>query len=280
MNRSKAFAWSLLGLWMISLVACQGETYPGYREVRGGGHYKRLTVGDSGQRLKNGDRFDLRISSSATDDSMAWQGQYPQQQQLAFWRVLKILNPGDSVLAILPNDELPDTLKQYFSVTDTLKCLLYLKQIYTPETWKAYQDELALKADAELNEQQAMKRYLDAHQITEEQRYGGIYIVPVEEGRGRTVDSGDYVVAHYRSMFLDSTEFDNSYEAGSPLEFRMGKPDQVLPGFAMGIRTMRLGSKSVFIIPSQLGYGEWGSTTGLVPPYTTTIFEVEVIAIK
>jgi FKBP-type peptidyl-prolyl cis-trans isomerase len=40
---------------------------------------------------------------------------------------------------------------------------------------------------------------------------------------------------------------------------------------------MNEGAKAKFIIPSHLAYGEDGSSTGIIPPYTTVIYEIELL---
>jgi len=42
---------------------------------------------------------------------------------------------------------------------------------------------------------------------------------------------------------------------------------------------MSVGSKYKFFVPYNLGYGEQGSQ-GVIPPYSTLIFEVELLEIK
>jgi peptidylprolyl isomerase len=43
---------------------------------------------------------------------------------------------------------------------------------------------------------------------------------------------------------------------------------------------MNEGEKAKFIIPSQLTYGKKGSSTGIVPPYTTVIYEIELVKLN
>jgi FKBP-type peptidyl-prolyl cis-trans isomerase FkpA len=43
---------------------------------------------------------------------------------------------------------------------------------------------------------------------------------------------------------------------------------------------MKEGERSLFIIPSKLAFGENGSSTGIIPPFTSVIFEVELIEVK
>ena len=45
------------------------------------------------------------------------------------------------------------------------------------------------------------------------------------------------------------------------------------------IGMMHEGEKALFIMPSELAFGENGSSTGIIPPFTSLIFEVELVAI-
>ncbi|PJB13827.1 MAG: peptidylprolyl isomerase, partial [Flavobacteriales bacterium CG_4_9_14_3_um_filter_32_8] len=59
-----------------------------------------------------------------------------------------------------------------------------------------------------------------------------------------------------------------------------GSPDQVIKGLEIAINGMKKGEKSKIIIPSQLAFGEEGSSTQIVPPFTTVIYELEIVNVK
>jgi FKBP-type peptidyl-prolyl cis-trans isomerase len=40
------------------------------------------------------------------------------------------------------------------------------------------------------------------------------------------------------------------------------------------------GEKSLFILPSELGFGNRGSTNSIIPPFTSLIFEVEILKVS
>lgn len=102
----------------------------------------------------------------------------------------------------------------------------------------------------------------------------GLQYEVVKEGTGAKPTASDVVKVHYSGKLLDGTEFDSSYERGEPATFGVG---QVIPGWTEGLQLMTVGSKYKFYIPQELGYGAHG-TSG-IPPFSTLVFDVELIEI-
>jgi FKBP-type peptidyl-prolyl cis-trans isomerase len=102
----------------------------------------------------------------------------------------------------------------------------------------------------------------------------GLQYEVVTMGTGEKPGPTDVVKIHYTGMLLDSTKFDSSVERGEPVQFGV---NQVIQGWQEGIQLMPVGSKFKFYIPYELAYGEQG--TGPIPPYSTLIFDVELLEI-
>jgi len=85
----------------------------------------------------------------------------------------------------------------------------------------------------------------------------------------------DEVTVHYKGTLTDGKQFDSSLDRGEPTTFTL---NQVIPGWTEGLQQMSVGSKYRFFIPYSLGYGERGAGKD-IPPYSTLIFEVELIKI-
>lgn len=84
------------------------------------------------------------------------------------------------------------------------------------------------------------------------------------------------VVANYRGMLVDGTEFDSTYAHGSPVVFRV---DGVIRGWRDVIPRMHVGDKWTVVIPPQLAYGEAGALPR-IGPNETLVFEIELLDIK
>jgi len=94
-------------------------------------------------------------------------------------------------------------------------------------------------------------------------------IEDISVGTGSEVKDGDTVVMHYKGTLEDGTQFDSSYDRGTPFETKIGV-GYVIKGWDMGIPGMKTGGKRKLTIPYQLGYGKYG--TGSIPGFATLIF--------
>jgi FKBP-type peptidyl-prolyl cis-trans isomerase FklB len=104
----------------------------------------------------------------------------------------------------------------------------------------------------------------------------GLQYEVIRMGTGDRPKAEDNVTVHYHGTLTDGTVFDSSVERGEPASFGL---NQVIPGWTEGVQLMNPGSKYKFYIPYQLAYGEQGAG-GIIKPYSTLIFEVELISIN
>jgi FKBP-type peptidyl-prolyl cis-trans isomerase FkpA len=102
----------------------------------------------------------------------------------------------------------------------------------------------------------------------------GLQYKVVVMGEGAKPAASNKVTVHYRGTLLNGEEFDSSYSRNQPTSFQL---DQVIPGWTEGVQLMPVGSKFLFYIPPDLGYGANGG--GPIGPNATLIFEVELLSI-
>lgn len=104
----------------------------------------------------------------------------------------------------------------------------------------------------------------------------GLQYIVLKEGSGVHPAATDTVTAHYKGTLLSGKQFDSSYDRNEPLALPLNR---VIPGWTEGIQLMQPGSKYKFFIPYNLAYGERGAGQD-IPPYSTLIFEVELLKIN
>ena len=102
-------------------------------------------------------------------------------------------------------------------------------------------------------------------------------------GTGTAATASSTVTVNYSGWLYDATKPDgkglmfDTTVGGSPLSFTLGS-GAVIAGWDKGIPGMLVGGTRRLVIPPSLGYG--GTRNGPIPPYTTLVFDVTLIAVQ
>ncbi len=151
-----------------------------------------------------------------------------------------------------------------------------------PATIMSLQQRLQASRQKELKEKAAKNLEISKSFLAENQKKERVQTLPsglqykiLTEGSGKMPKAEDTVSVNYKGTLIDGTEFDSSYKRGQPATFKV---NGVIKGWTEALQLMKEGSRWQLFIPPELGYGERGS--GRIPPNSTLIFEVELIAVK
>ena len=104
----------------------------------------------------------------------------------------------------------------------------------------------------------------------------GLQYEVIKNGEGAKPTLNDQVTTHYHGTLIDGTVFDSSVERGEPASFPVSG---VIKGWTEALQLMNVGSKWRLFVPYDLAYGERGAGPK-IGPFTTLIFEVELISIN
>ena len=105
-----------------------------------------------------------------------------------------------------------------------------------------------------------------------------LVITDLVAGSGEAAEVGDTVTVHYIGVRSeDGTEFDNSYDGGSPFSVVLGAGG-VIPGWEEGLLGARAGERRQLDIPAELAYGENGSGP-IIQPGDALTFVIDVLAV-
>ena len=74
--------------------------------------------------------------------------------------------------------------------------------------------------------------------------------------------AGDEVTVHYVGTLQDGQEFDSSRSRNKAFTFSLGQ-GQVIPGWDLGVASMRKGEVAKFILAPEFAYGDAGSAWGM-----------------
>jgi FKBP-type peptidyl-prolyl cis-trans isomerase FkpA len=149
-----------------------------------------------------------------------------------------------------------------------------IREEYVQKRQAAQQAESAVSGGANLAEGQ---KFLAENKLKEGvmTTASGLQYKVLNMGDGAKPVATDTVKVHYSGKLLDGTEFDSSYARNEPISFALNR---VISGWTEGVQLMPIGSKFVFYISPELGYGEGGG--GPIPPNSTLVFEVELLDIE
>jgi len=175
------------------------------------------------------------------------------------------------------------------AIAEGLRDALADKPKYKPEeiqvTMQAFQQEMQAKAQKaaqgteEVNLKEGMA-FLETNKSQEgiKTTASGLQykVLATGKAKGKSPKLTDTISANYRGTLINGTEFDSSYKRGQPATFPV---NGVIPGWTEILQMMKEGDKWQVFIPPALAYGARGAGRD-IPPQSTLIFEIELIAVK
>jgi FKBP-type peptidyl-prolyl cis-trans isomerase FkpA len=155
---------------------------------------------------------------------------------------------------------------------DNIRFILKIKDIMSQEDMrkKEMQEMQELSVKDSVDQQAALAALPNKKEAGD-----GIFYTTLTEGKGKQVKKGSKVVVLYKGMLLNGQVFDENQKEGYDVTVGLG---QVIPGWETMLLQMKEGQKVKAIIPWEQAYGGRGS--GPIPPFSTLMFEMEVISVK
>jgi len=260
-------------LLCLALLSCGQGKHPGYTDAGAQLFYKLHRFGDTEKKIKNGDYVKAVIQY--TDSAGRLLQETPNSPD------------GSTIFQYVANHDLPlSGALVYFSEGDSasvinekwkIKADIRIVKVMTKQEYELEQKRMAELG--ELEENRRLQRYLRENGLRPDTLGNGAFLLEKEEGKGPGVKAGRKVLVSYKGFFLNGRCFDSA-AVKHPLEFTYGAEGQVIEGLELLLGTMREGGKSKIILPSHLAFGGQGSSTGIVPPFSTLIYEVELLKVE
>jgi len=270
---------------LVLFSACKKqELFPGYREING--NYYAL-VGVEGKTVKPhvNDLIVADLKYMTLHDSVFFSGlrkfKLTMPDYLGSIDELFIqFSQGDSALAIVETKRFFEKDLQ-IPVPEFLKNQRFFKmqcRIVKVESRKQYLQEKTRFLSWLVGQKQFEKTNLDIflNMLTRYEKKKDLYKVDLINGEGDLIKIGDTLVVNYEGYFLDGKMFDSTWKRRQPFEFVYGTEMQVVHGLEIALRTMKEKERAMFVMPSEMAFGEKGSSTRIVPPFTPVVFEVEI----
>lgn len=277
---------------LLILISCSGKSpYPGFSRGKEGIYYQLLRIGESGRKAKYGDYITADIQYSTLDDSLFFEGRRKLQltKTEAHGSVeacFRMLSVGDKAIFIISASEfftktLETSVPDFIPPDGKMKISLDIIDIETAEQYEKEKEAfLNWIDDFDEYEKVILQQFLREEKLDVKPTGSGLYHLKLREGTGKRIEKGDTVTVNYEGRFLNGKFFDSTIRRNQPFQFVYGTEWQVVKGLEEAIGMMHEGEKSLFILPSDLAFGTEGSSTGIIPPFTSLIFEVEILKVN
>jgi FKBP-type peptidyl-prolyl cis-trans isomerase FkpA len=276
---------------IVCLSCHRNSKYPEFTELGNGTWYKLHKIGENTVKPLPGDYITVNLSYTTMNDSVFFTGTRKLQIDTPIYEgsvdaCFALMAEGDSATFILNAAEFfTKTLKTpvpaFLPPKGSVKINTGLKNIQTRDEYEKEKEAfLTWIEDFGDYEKLVLKQFISSEKPGIRPLPSGIYYVNLSPGKGKKVELGDTLTINYEGRFLNGKFFDSTLKRHQPFQFVYGTEWQVIKGLEEAIGMMREGERSLFILPSELGFGNTGSSTGVIPPFTSLIFEVEILKVS
>lgn len=258
----------IISLVLLTLFSCENK-FPNYIKKETDVYMKLLSFEESDKAVRQ--KGFGAIGIEIYDNDKLLYKHYKEEriniENNKFDFLIQYMNLGDSCGFMVPKERITNTFRPLkLKETNADYLSVYIK----------FNDYFLDEGDKEMVEQFILKKYLSDMEYEFNE---GVYIKINKVGTGDEIKKGDEITIAYKGSFINGLEFDN-ISGKLAFTFSYGAQGQVIKGLDLSIKTMRDGQKSKIIIPSQLAFGEVGSTTLIVPSYTTVVYDLEIIKVN
>ncbi len=285
---------NLVGIFTVLIIiltfwSCK-EEIP-WQTHESGLQYRLISHSELGSAVKPGDVLILKMKYKSEDDSLLFDtreisGPYrmqcnePSHTGGSIEDAFTLLHVGDSMHCKVNARKFYEETR-HTSVPkeiDPESYLLFEIRLSGIQTMSDIEKERrALRHQNADEEQKLLDRYLKIQNIEIEPSISGLYFIEIKTGTGKQAIPGKEVSVHYTGKLIDGMVFDSSFKRNQPLNFVLGS-GEVIAGLDEGVAKMKKGGKARLVIPSIIAYGE--KQIGPIPPFSTLIFEIELLDVK
>jgi len=263
----------------------------------------KVLTSNPGDKIKLNDVVTFQVIQKTEKDSVLFstymQGRevkiqvQPCQNAGDLMDVLPLLATKDSALVKVPTDSIfkghEDQRPAFLPKGSNLVFNIKIDRIQSLQ--QAIDEKNAALEKLKTDEIAASNKYVTDHKLLVKTTPDGLKYLIIQPSLKHKPLAGDTLLVNYTGKTLDGKVFDSSIEADAqkaelnqpgrkyePLEVIVGT-GAVIKGWDEGLLLLNEGSKAEFIIPSSLGYGAEGAGADIAP-YSTLVFDVELVKIK
>ncbi len=277
----------------ITFVSCSDQ-FKGYSERPSGLFFKLETIEDIEKRIQKNNYLQFKYtfkdySGKLIDESRILLKVNDVFPSGGIVEALSLINEKEKASAIFPMSKLRQELDGAFAQNSLHDSVLLYAQIKIDSI---YSEDEFLEAKRKFvnwlnqietsdfdvtREENLMDHFEEFQKISMERTVTGLRYLILNRGKGEESSYGKRVEVKYTGKFLNGNKF-NSTEVlpNQCQDFYLGQEMQVIKGIEEALLFMKEGDVALLLIPSWIGFGQNGSSTGIVPPMTPTVYEVEL----
>lgn len=277
-------------LLVVLFVSACSNPYPGFDKIDDQFYVKLERFGDGEPSLGNADNALLRIQfrnlagqDSARDfdtylGKLTRKGLFETELDSSLFRELQQLKGGEVKSFVLPYSKFRSTFldayqANFYRPDEMVEIRVEVLKTFEKKSFVNY-----LMNSAQHHEMEETKAidllFLDSPDSAE--WHGDVCLKRQVQTQGDSIKAGRDVVISYNTFLMNGNRLDST----TTMSFNFGKPGQLTPGLSYALSLMKEGEKALVYMPSELAFGEEGSTTGLVPRNTPIYMDVEVLEVK
>ena len=257
---------------MILATACKEKKLADYDQTETGLYYKFVTENKEARAPETGDYLFMTISYRTDNDSIIFEPRAiidmlrPSVYAGDLYEAYAMMHEGDEAAFALKADtfftymgmpELPDFINEETMVYFNIKL-----------------DKISSEEEEMTKANEAIKGYMESHQLQGEPTEDGLYYISQKEGKGKKILMGDTVSIHYTFRLLNDSIFDTSV-GRDPMPWIVG---QFVPGIDEGLSMMNRGGKATMILPYSIAFGAQNPYLP-IPAFSNIVAEIEVLPV-
>jgi len=273
---------------MTMLTAC-GEKFSGYKKTANGLYYKFYQQ-DAAASKPNPTDFVKVEMACYLHDTLYYDWQklgndvYTQLKESKFagdlLEAYGMMRVGDSASFYIKADSMAvhyynqDPSAVGLKADDYFRFEVKLVDAITKEQFQANIERMV--EQMKQASKQRLADYIEHEGITVTPNSSGVYIIPLEQGKGRCPVKGEKVELDFEAFMLDGRSVGSTFGQEQKLSFVLGE-GQVIPAWEEIVPKMHLGERIRAIIPFEMAYGE--HQVGDIPAYSNLVYDVRLLKI-
>ena len=265
------------------------QKYPGYKKTQSGMYYKFHNCNTSATQPKLTDFLKIEMKCYLHDSLYYdWQGTqhqvYTQLQDPIFAGDLQeayaMMHVGDSASFYVKADSIAalyydqDPTKVGLVPEDYFRYEVKLVEVQTEEEFQANVEKM--KESMKMEAKRALDEYVVNNNINVTPEPSGVYIIPIEKGKGRCPVKGEKVELDFSATLLNGQPVGSTFDSSEKFSFVLGE-GYTIQGWEEIVPKMHLGDRVKAIIPFDMAYGE--HSVGEIPAYANLVYDIKLLKI-